>query len=159
MADTINNFYVNIGESIDRKMPIVEKSFNQYLHNRNLYDIILNPCTNEEVRKYISNLTVSKASGPNSIPTSILKNYTDQLIKPLLTILNKSLVEGTFPDLLKVASVCPIYKKSDRTKCANYRPISILSNLSKFFSRTMYNRIELFLSEFKTIYKLLFGFR
>ena len=94
MADTINNFYVNMGESIDKKIPIVEKSFNQYLHNRNLYDIILNPCTNEEVSKYISNLTVSKASGPNSIPTSILKNYTDQLIEPLLNILKNLSSKG-----------------------------------------------------------------
>ena len=76
-----------------------------------------------------------------------------------MSILNKSLAEGTFPDLLKLASVCPIYKKNDRTKCANYRPISLLSNLSKIFKRTMYNRIELFLSEFDTLYRLQFGFR
>ena len=33
------------------------------------------------------------------------------------------------------------------------------ANLSKIFERTMYNRIELFLSEFDTLYKLPFGFR
>ena len=42
---------------------------------------------------------------------------------------------------------------------SNYRPISLLSNLSKIFERTMYNRIELFLSEFDNIYRLQFGFR
>ncbi len=111
IADTMNNFYVNIGKSIDKKIPKGDKPFSHYLHNRNLYDIILNPCTNDEVRKYIGNLSESKASGPNNIPTSILKNYTDQLITPLVTLLNKSLAEGIFPDLLKVASICPIYKK------------------------------------------------
>ena len=55
----------------------------------------------------------------------------DQLVDPITSILYKSLAEGTFPDLLKLASVCPIYKKNYRTKCANYRPISLLSNLSK----------------------------
>ena len=34
-----------------------------------------------------------------------------------------------------------------------------MPNLSKIFERTMYNRIELFLSEFDTLYRLQFGFR
>ena len=146
-------------KTIEQKIPKGTHSFTEYLGDRNIYNIVLHPCTDEEVRKYISMLAVSKAAGPNSIPVHILNNYTDQLIKPLTVILNKSLKEGVFPDLLKPASVCPIYKKNDQTKCANYRPISLLSNLSKIFERTMYNRIELFLSEFETIYNLQFGFR
>ncbi len=124
----INKFYVDIGKSVEQKIPKGSKLFSQYLRERNLFSIVLNPCTNEEVIKYISHLSTSKAAGPNSIPTSILKNNVDQLIDPLTCILNKSLIEGTFPDMLKLASVCPIYKKNDRTKCANYRPISLLSN-------------------------------
>ena len=129
-------------------------------HSLTIYITVLNPCTHDEVSKYISDIcSVSKAAGPYSIPTSILKSNVDQLIYPITSILNKSLAEGTFHDLLKLASVCPIYKKHYRTKCANYRPISVLSNLSKIFERTMYNRIELFLSEFDTLYRLQFGFR
>ena len=104
-------------------------------------------------------MNVSKSAGPNSIPTNLLKQFTDELIEPLVIIINKSLTECTFPDILKFASVCPIYKKGDRAKCANYRPISLLSNIGKIFEKTMYNRIELFLSEFDIIYKLQFGFR
>ena len=58
-----------------------------------------------------------------------------------------------------MASVCPIFKKNDRSKCENYRPISLLSNLSKVFERVMYNRVEVFLEKFDSIYKLQFGFR
>ena len=60
---------------------------------------------------------------------------------------------------MKSATVHPIYKKNDKTKCANYRPISLLSNMSKIFERAMYNRIELFLNEFDIIYHNQFGFR
>ena len=75
-------------------------------------NIVLNPCTHEEVSKYISDISsVSKSTGPNSIPNCILKHNIDQLIDPIISILNKSLAEGTFPDLFKLASVCPIYKK------------------------------------------------
>ena len=159
MADTINKFYVNIGKTVEEKIPQGNKSFLHYLTNRNAFNIVLNPCTTEEIRNYISDMVSSKATGPNSIPTNLLKHFIDELTEPLVNIINKSLKEGTFPDILKLASVCPIYKKSDRTKCANYRPISLLSNLSKIFEKTMYNRIELFLSEFEIIYKLQFGFR
>ncbi len=159
MADMLNSFYVNIGKTTEDKFPKGRKVFSDYLHGRNIYNIVLNPCTTEEIREYISKLAPLKALGPHSIPISILKNYIDQLIEPLTVVINKSLSEGIFPDLMKFASVCPIYIKYDRTKCANYRPISLLSNLSKNFERAMYNRIELFLSRFDTIYKLQFGFR
>jgi retron-type reverse transcriptase len=55
--------------------------------------------------------------------------------------------------------VCAIFKKGDKTKCANYRPISLLSNISKIFERIMYNRIEDFLDEYDIIYEYQFGFR
>ncbi len=159
MADLMNKFYVNIGKSIDDKIPKGPKLFHYYLENANPFNIVLNPCTPDEVKKYVSNLTPSKASGPYSIPTSILRNHVDQLIEPLTVILNKSLSDGIFPDLLKSASVCPIFKKNERTKCENYRPISLLSNLSKIFERAMYNRIDTFLANFNIIYNRQFGFR
>ena len=37
------------------------------------------------------------------------------------------LSEGTYPDLLKIAEVVPIFKKEERNKMTNYRPISLLS--------------------------------
>ena len=67
------------------------------------------PCTIEEIKKYISDMTVSKATGPKSIPTNLLNQFTDELIEPLVIIINKSLKEGIFPDILKLASVCLIY--------------------------------------------------
>ena len=44
-----------------------------------------------------------------------------------------SLIEGVFPNINKEADVRPSYKKGDRTRCENYRPISLLSNVSKIF--------------------------
>ena len=81
------------------------------------------------------------------------------LADPLTTILNKSIVEGVFPTLLKPANVSPIFKKNDKSKCENYRPISLLSNLSKLFERMMHTRIYDFLEKSNSLYKLQFGFR
>ena len=55
--------------------------------------------------------------------------------------------------------MCPIHKKDEKTRCENYRPISLLPNISKIFERVMYTRLDSFLSMSETIYKFQFGFR
>ncbi len=70
-----------------------------------------------------------------------------------------SLSQGIFPDLLKDAEVCPIYKKNDKDKCENFRPISLLSNLSKLFERAMHTRLYEFIHNSGKIYDKQFGFR
>ena len=57
MADTINDFYVNIGKTVEQKNPMGDKSFSYYLRNIVIFSILcLNPCTDEKVRKCISDL-------------------------------------------------------------------------------------------------------
>ena len=41
----------------------------------------------------------------------------------------------------------------------NYRPISLLSNLSKIFERAMHTRLYSFIEEFDSFYDLQYGFR
>ena len=64
---------------------------------------------------------------------------------PLTYILNLSLLEGVFPSELKVGNVLPLFKADDDMLFNNYRPVSLLSVLSKVFERIMYNRLISFL--------------
>ena len=50
-----------------------------------------------------------------------------QVAKPLSIIFNKSLQDGTVPQDWKLATVCPIFKKGDRSDPSNYRPVSLTS--------------------------------
>ena len=68
-------------------------------------------------------------------------------------------MEGIFPSLNKEADICPIHKKDERTKGENYRPISLLPNISKIFERIMFTRLDSFLDSSEIIYKYQFGFR
>lgn len=160
ISNTLNTFFTGIGSSVEAKIPNSKKPFQDYLINSsNNITIESQDCTVIEISNIIKNMNVAKACGPFSIPTKILKEFSS-ILSPLLTcIINKSIKEGTFPNLLKSSLVCPIFKKNDKSCCANYRPISLISNISKVFERVIYNRIDAFLDENNLIYNLQFGFR
>ena len=88
-----------------------------------------------------------KSTGPDAIGNWILKNCSNILCKPLVTLFNKSLTEGVFPSLWKQANVCPVFKKGSKSDKTNYRPISLLSNMSKVFEKIVYKRLYEYLTE------------
>jgi hypothetical protein len=61
---------------------------------------------------------------------------------------------GTFPKDLKTAQVVPLHKKSSKTNVGNYRPLSILSTLSKVVERFVFNQLKGYLLEHKLLYEL-----
>ena len=68
---------------------------------------------------------------------------TSEQIAPSLTLLfNKSLEEGVFPDEWKLANIVPVYKKDDRQYVENYRPISLLTIISKVLERCVLVRLR-----------------
>ena len=62
-----------------------------------------------------------------------------------------------FPDELKLADVTSIYKKDDPNKSKNYRPVSVLSVVSKVFEKIMHDQISQYINSFLTPY--LCGYR
>ena len=89
------------------------------------------------VKKVIMNLDLSKASGPDCIPVVVLKNCELELSYILDELFNKCLKESCFPDCWKVSSVVPIFKNDgERSTAKNYRPVSLLSVVSKVFEKT-----------------------
>jgi len=70
-----------------------------------------------------------------------------------------SLLQGVVPEDLKSARVVPLYKKSDKTAVGNYRPVSILSVVSKIFERIVYDQVYSYFSNTKLFYEFQSGFR
>ena len=87
----------------------------------------------EDVYKTLCNLDRNKASGPDLISNSILKNCALSVSEPLCNIFNQSLQNGVFPSEWKNANLSPLYKAKENFKRNNYRPISLLSCTSKCF--------------------------
>ena len=84
----------------------------------------------------------SKASQNSDIPTKIVKDNIDIFVPVLLTEFNESLKLNRFPHCMKSANITSVPKKNDRTDKSNYRPISILPNLSKVFERCIYKQLS-----------------
>ena len=74
-------------------------------------------------------------------------------------VINLSLIQGVVPDDLKSAREEPLFKKSDKTEVGNYRPVSILTIISKVFERVGYDQVESYLEQKKLLYKFQSGFR
>ncbi len=94
-----------------------------------------------EVKGIMSKLNVSKANGPDGISNRVLKECADSLAIPLTDLFNKSMDEGVFPKLWKMSNVSPVYKKAFRYLKENYRPVSLLSCVSKIMERIVYNAL------------------
>ena len=98
--------------------------------------------TPKMVRKVVMNLDLSKASCPDCIPVVVLKNCEPELSYILAELFNKCLKESCFPDCWKVSSVVPVFKNvGERSTAKNYRPVSLLSVVSKVFEKLVNNRI------------------
>ena len=88
------------------------------------------------VKKVIINLDLSKASGPDCIPVVVLKNYDPDLSYIQAELFNKSLKESSFPNCWKVSSVVFVFRNvGERSTAKNYRPVSLLSVVSKVFEK------------------------
>ena len=112
-----------------------------------------------EVTSIINSLNAKKAFGPASTPTNFLKLFKNELSKPISLLANISLDTSMFPNTLKTANVTPIFKNDDPALCNNYRPISLLSNISKIFEKIIHARLSVFLSTNNILYEKQFGFQ
>ena len=60
---------------------------------------------------------------------------------------------------LKFSQVAPIFKKGDKDKLTNYRPISLLTSFSKIFERVIYKRLDMHMTTNKILVREQYGFR
>ena len=115
--------------------------------------------TEEGVLKLLNNLNHHKASGPDNIPTRLLKEGATEL-SPIFTLLfNSTLHQGQIPTPWKQAHVAPVHKKNNRHDPANFRPISLTSVTCKLIEHIIYSQIINHLDSNGILTDRQFGFR
>ena len=125
--------------------------------NLKLHNISITP---KMVKKVITNLDSSKASGHDCIPVMVLKNCEPELSYILAKLFNNCLKESCFPDCWKVSLVVPVLKNvGERSTAKNYRPVSLLSVVSKVFEKLVNNKIVDHLEKCGLFSDFQYGFR
>ena len=133
-------------------LPVFPSRTNLKLHNISI--------TPKMVRKVVMNLDLSKASGLDCVPVVVLKNCDPELSYILAELFNKCLKESCFPDCWKVSSVVPVFKNvAEKSTAKNYRPVSLLSVVSKVFEKLVNNRIVDHLEKCGLFSDFQYGFR
>ena len=97
--------------------------------------------TNDGVTALLSNLKIHKASGPDRIPASLLKNLATTLVPSLTMIFKASLLQSAIPLQWKIANIVPIFKKGNRSNPGNYRPVFLTCICSKLLEHIVYSHI------------------
>ena len=176
-----NNHYINIAEkssgiapnSIGNPMDpkqdknTVEKIIQHYKNHPSIKKIknnFLNSKTFDfpeptvkDINTIIKSLDPKKATDPDGIPIKIIKHALNIIDSHFCNIIEKDLRKNKYSEEPKTALVRPIFKKNERNKLENYRPVSILSGMSKIYERFIHNCLcsyaESFLSKFVSAYR------
>ena len=146
IANSFNNYFINIGNSLSKK---IKSAVDPLIFLKpNVNPLYILQVTSYEVEHIISSMNNS-AAGYDEMPSSIMKQCVEYYIKPLTFLINMSITQGTVPNELKIDNVIPLYKG----------PISILPYFSKIFEKVIFRYVIEFFEENNILYEYQFGFR
>ena len=113
----------------------------------------------EDVEKAISRMKVNSATGYDGISNLALMKTAKSISPQLMTLFNHCIARGYMPRCWKMANVTPIHKKGSLNDVRNYRPISLLSCLSKVMERLVSDNLRNYLEDNNIITSAQYGFR
>ena len=111
------------------------------------------------IEKLLNNLNPSKASGPDLLPTRILKTVSKEIAPVLCAIYQQSYNTGHVPLDWQQANVTAVFKKGDKTNPANYRPVSLTCILCKTMEHVIYSQTMGHLDKHDILVHFQHGFR
>ena len=111
------------------------------------------------VERTLRQLNPTKATGPDGIPAPVLKACSAELARPLSKLFTCCLRSGIQPQHWKVANVVPVHKRKSKSSPSNYRPVSLLSILSKVMETIVNRAMSNFMETNHVLSERQFGFR
>ena len=154
VAEQFNMFFTTVASSLVNKLPQGTGKFGDD-HVSSFYqgkDVSPNAfCLKEvnvdNINQILNSMSANKATGLDDLSARFIKDGAG-VIAPMIThIVNMSIRQGIIPDDLKRARVIPIHKKGRRTDPSMYRPISILSSISKVMEKVIHDQVFSYLSQ------------
>ena len=101
--------------------------------------------TTENITKLLEEINPNKAVGIDNLSGRFLKDGGSILASPMTALCNLSINLSKFPDKCKIAKLKALYKKGSSLDTKNYRPISLLPLISKFFEKIIHDQTQEYL--------------
>ena len=136
-AEALNDFFAQVTIDEDDNVPHIPQREDI---TQGLYDIKFDSA---DVFNTMSKLKPNKGSGPDGIHPHILKEV-GALSVPLYLLFRNSLDKGALPEDWRIANICALHKKGNRTEANNYRPVSLTSQVVKVFERIIHKKINIY---------------
>ena len=164
-ADTFNEYFSSVGARVasELRADVDDESEMEQRAPRPVTvcssAFTLKPVTLPELSVAIRGMSGSKAVGLDGVPINAVRKCFPVVGPVLLNLINCTIRTGVFPSKWKVALVVPLHKSGDVGIAKNYRPISLLSVLSKITERVVCNQLTGYLSENKILSDAQFAYR
>ena len=136
----LNKYFCSVPAELASSLPKADRHFASYMTGKKC-TFRFTKTSEVEVFLLLESVDCKKSFGHDKIHPLLLSSAALEIFRPVTYIINLSLQQGVFPDSLKIAKVIPIFKQGSRSSCNNYRPISVLSALSKIFERCILNQL------------------
>jgi hypothetical protein len=160
IANEFNEYFTNIGVQISESVkPTIKKPEDYMPILENLVNLDLGTTNQVHICDIIKSLQPKNSCDIDGISTKLLKNLATELSWPLAHIFKLSLDTGIFPNRLKTSRTVPVFKAGNSDLCDNYRPIALLSTLSKVLEKMVSVQLVNHLDRNKILYKHQYGFQ
>ena len=113
----------------------------------------------KDVEKIIKNLRSSKAVSIDGLDSYSIRISARFVANPIQHLITLSIMQQRFPMLWKYAKVIPLHKKDCQLEKKNYRPVSILSPVSKVLEKVIYIQLYHYFSRNKLFHPNVMGYR
>ena len=135
IANEFNNFFTSAGKKIANEIIPTTKPPESYLPNESEHKLEFSMVSQAEVVNIIQGFQSKSSFDREGISMKLMKFVALEICHPVAHIFSLSLEQGIFPSKLKTSRIVPIHKSGRTDSCDNYRPISLLSSISKVLEK------------------------
>ena len=140
----LNNHFIESVNQLTVNFDVIEDNFEiTELNSEMKIDFI----TEEEVIAYVSEMKTNKATGADNISVKMLKIVIPVISSHIQCLINLIIKTKNFPNLWKKTIIIPVFKSGAKSDPNNYRPIAVLSIISKVFEKHLKNQITNYLEK------------
>ena len=99
------------------------------------------PVNHCEISRKLKMLNTRKSTGYDNIPAKLLRMAHVELASPISKLINNAMQMNVFPETMKCAELSTIYKKDDNLLKNNFRPVSVLTGISKLYESVVNDQL------------------